>query len=200
MFFLWFFGVGVVDVFQPVPRPASRFAFSLRSASRSVFRLAFRPVSHVSLLSQPFGPPHRFVSPFWRVGWSILWVAPFLSALCGGRSFVFFRASMSWRWRILCRIVDGGGSADGVACRVAGCGACCSARRQAGRDDRSPARRCSSCRSLAHRSFAFSFRLSRGGGEAIDAPFLSARLGGLSGCGGVVNGCAGWWHGIERRR
>lgn len=25
VFFLWFFGVGVVDVFQPVPRPASRF-------------------------------------------------------------------------------------------------------------------------------------------------------------------------------
>lgn len=174
------------------------FLVSLFASFRRSFRLSAR--FSVSLFAPPFGLPHRFVSPFWRVGWSILWVAPFLSALCGGRSFVFFRASVSWRWRILCRIVDGGGSADGVACRVAGCGACCSARRQAGRDDRSPARWCSSCRSFAHRSFAFSFRLSRGGGEAIDTPFLSARLGGLSGCSGVVNGCAGGWHDIERRR
>ena len=99
--------------------------------------------------------------------------------------FVFFRVLVSWqRWGG--RIVERVGSADGVACRMAG--------RGAGRDDRLMAKWV-----LCVARSLFSYRLFGYGGEAIDAPFLSARLGGLSGGGGggggggIMDGCAGGW-------
>ena len=87
MFFLWFFGADIVESFCPVStfRPSLRFAprFASRSALRHAFRPAFRPA-----------PSFRLSVWACRVGGS--WDAPFLSALCGGRSFVFFRVLVSW--------------------------------------------------------------------------------------------------------
>ena len=128
VFLVVFFGVGVVDGFRIVLHPVSRFALrfvpSLVPPFCSFFRFALRPAfrSASSFRFLRFGVSD---GRFWGS-------RRFCQLFVAGGRFVFFRASVSWRWRILCRIVDGGGSAGSGACRVAGCGACRSARRQAG--------------------------------------------------------------------
>lgn len=117
VFFLWFFGVGVVDVFRPflvsfvVPSFAP-FRPSVRFSSRPSVRfhrfapcLAFRPV-----------PSFRFSVLACRVGG--LCGVPFYSALldrAGVCSFSCFGV-VAAMWEAC--IVDGGGSADGVAGRL----------------------------------------------------------------------------------
>lgn len=157
--------------------PRLSFRFSLRSASRSVFRSAFRPVSHVSLLAPPFGPPHRFVSPFGRVGWAVCWSRRFCQLVWGWQAFIFL--SCFGAVGAMCRhVVSLMGAVRKMAWRgvYAGRGACRLARRWAGRDGRLMAKWV-----LCVARSLFSCRLSGCDGEAIDVPFLSARLGGLSG-------------------
>lgn len=96
VFFLWFFGVGVVDVFRQFF--VSPFV-SLFASSRPSFRLPFRHSARfpVSLLAPPFGPSHRFVSPFGRVGWAVCGSRRFCQLFrVGGRLFLF-RVLVSWR-------------------------------------------------------------------------------------------------------
>lgn len=162
--------------FRSSPRFVSRFALRLVSSFRSSVRSPFRPSVRFSVSSVSGGrfvERAVFVSSLWRV------VLCSLSCLC---AVVAMRVRVSSMWSV--QWMAGCGRQCVVsACRVAGCEACCSARCWAGRDDRLMARRCSPCCSFAYRSFVFSCRLSGRGGEAIDAPFLSARLGGLSGGG-----------------
>lgn len=69
-------------------------------------------------------------------------------------------------------IVDGGGSVDvGVWCLCGACGSCRLARRCAGRDDRSPVRWRSPCRSLA-----YARSLSRIGWRAVSSRRLMRRF------------------------
>lgn len=95
MFFLWFFGVGIVDGF----RPASRLVF--HSVSRSVPRLVLRSVLRpASSLVSPFGSFPRFVprfafrsallfvSPFGRVGWAVCWSRRFCQLVWGWQAFI----------------------------------------------------------------------------------------------------------------
>lgn len=96
VFFLWFFGVGIVDVFRPflvsfvVPSFAP-FRPSVRFSSRPSVRFP------VSLLAPPFDPLHRFVFPFGRVEWAVCVVYRFILLFWIGWGFVLFRASVSWR-------------------------------------------------------------------------------------------------------
>lgn len=184
MFFLWFFGVGIVDGF----RPASRLVFHsvFRSVPRFVLRSVLRPAS--SLVS-PFGSFPRFVprfalrsallfvSPFGRVGWAVCWSRRFCHLVWGERAFISL--SCFGAVGVMCRhVVSLMGAVRKMAWRgvCAGRGACRLARRWAGRDGRLMAKWV-----LCVARSLFSCRLSGCDGEAINAPFLSARLGGLSG-------------------
>lgn len=96
------FLVSVLWMFSACSSPHFSFRFSLRSASRSVFRLAFRPVSHVSLLFppfvSPFGPFPSFrssprLSPRLSFRFSV-------SSVSGGR-FVERAVFVSSLWRVV---------------------------------------------------------------------------------------------------
>lgn len=140
----------------------------------------------VSFFIPFFGP--FLVSPFCsflrfvRVGWTVFWSRRFCQLVWGGRAFI----SLSCFGAVgaMCRhVVSLMGAVRKMAWRgvCAGRGACRLARRWAGRDGRLMAKWVFCvARSL------FSCRLSGCDGEAIDAPFLSARLGGLSGDDGGV--------------
>lgn len=182
----------------------SSFRFSFRLSPRSVLRLAsrfaFRPVPSFRFsVRSPFRPSVRF--SVWACQGSVCWSRRFCQFFrAGGRLYFLCLGvvaamwghvvSLMWsvRWMVWLGVCAGR-----MAFRVAERVACCSARRWSGRDDRLMVGQCSPCCSFACRSFVFSFRLSGCGGEAIDAPFLSARLGGLSGGGGVVDGCVSGW-------
>lgn len=92
VFFLWFFGVGIVE---SSPRFSSCSSF--RSSSRSAFRFALRSVSFVSFLSPSFASPIVSFLRFVRVGWAVRWSRRFVLLFGIGRGFVLFRASVSWR-------------------------------------------------------------------------------------------------------
>lgn len=177
-FFIPFFGPFLVSSFVPFFAP---------------LRLSFRPSARflVSFLGSLSVPP--FCS-FLRLGVSggrFVGRAVFVSSSGAGRAFI----SLSCFGAVgaMCRhVVSLMGAVRKMAWQgvCAGRGACRSARRWAGRDGRLMAKWV-----LCVARSLFSYRLFGYGGEAIDAPFLSARLGGLSGGGGtgIMDGCAGGW-------
>ena len=162
MFFLWFFGVGVVDVL----RPASRFVF------RFVQSLVTPFVSFSPFRSSPrFSPSLSFRFSVWACRGSVRGSRRFCQLVLGGLMFFLFHFSVLWRRWWVC-IVDGGGSVDvGVWCLCGACGSCRLARRCAGRDDRSPVRWRSPCRSLA-----YARSLSRIGWRAVSSRRLMRRF------------------------
>lgn len=131
VFFLWFFGVGVVDGFRSVLRAASRFAFRLVSSFAPSRRFALRSVSSFRSSSR-FSPSLSFRLFVWACRGSVRVARRFCQLVWSGRAFVLFRVLILWGDVWACRIVDVVGSENGearaflwmIAFRVAGRGAC----------------------------------------------------------------------------
>lgn len=175
MFFLWFFGADIVESFCPVLRSVFRSVSSLVSPLVPPFgsfsRFALRPAFRLVPL---------FVSPFGRVGLAVRVSRRFVLLFGSEWEFVLFRASVSWRRCGVCRIVDEVGLADGgvwASVRSVWRGVGRVVWRGVGRGVVIVRRRGGAFR-IARSLFRAD--LSGSGGEVINAPFLSARLGGLS--------------------
>ena len=156
VFFLWFFGVGIVDGFRSVFRPVSRFV--LRFVLPVSFFAPFFGLSCVSFvrLGVSWGGSFGTGRCLGRGGWLVVWRGE-MAGRSGCAPFLSARVRRRWRWslvfrstrlasRLFCSFRRGGRC---VACLASvgrgGCGCDVASSRFSSRVG-VPCRRVSSCR------------------------------------------------------